>query len=276
MHKMNATRLKTNLATWAAVLTASNDPFATAVRQDKSFTGQVVSVDPKENRLKVKGFIRSKTFNLGAACGFILPDESTGTANDLRPGEKVTVSYQNVHNVLIASRVQQQPMRLEGIVEAIDPDKRTLTLRRPALSTQFQIAEDCNIVLRDGKPGAFADIQPGSHVTVTYETPEAMPTVREITKTSLEFTGTLTAVDLGEKTVKASVLLGSIKFNVAGNCAIVINGRINGQLGDLKPYDKLVFSYDEINGINVVNRIAPVETQPNSVADITTNMIGDF
>jgi hypothetical protein len=30
--------------------------------------------------------------------------------------------------------------------------------------------------------------------------------------------------------------------------------------------DKLVFSYDEINGINVVNRIAPAEAQPNSVA----------
>jgi hypothetical protein len=276
MNNMNATRLKNNLATWAAVLTATTDQFATAARQDKRFTGQVVSVDPKENRLKVKGFIRSKTFNLGTACGFILPDESTGTANDLRPGEKVTVSYQNVHNVLIASRVEQQPMRLEGIVEAINPDKRTLTLHRPALSTQFQIADGCNIVLRDGKPGAFADIQPGSHVTVTYETPDAMPTVREITKTSLEFTGTLTAIDLGEKTVKASALLGSVKFNVAGNCAIVINGRINGQLGDLKPYEKLVFSYDEINGINVVKRIAPVEAQPESVADISSPMIGDY
>jgi hypothetical protein len=37
----------------------------------------------------------------------------------------------------------------------------------------------------------------------------------------------------------------------------VINGKINGQLADLKPNDKLVFSYDEINGVNVANRIAP-------------------
>jgi hypothetical protein len=38
----------------------------------------------------------------------------------------------------------------------------------------------------------------------------------------------------------------------------VIDGKINGRLADLKPNDKLVFSYDEINGVNVANRIALV------------------
>jgi hypothetical protein len=46
------------------------------------------------------------------------------------------------------------------------------------------------------------------------------------------------------------------KFNLGDNCAIVIDGKINGRLADLKPNDKLVFSYDEINGVNVANRIA--------------------
>jgi len=275
MNNMNATRLISNLTAWAAVLTATAYQSATAAKLVKCYTGQVVSVDPKENTLKVKGIVRSKTFNLGAACNFILPNANAGTVNDLRPGEKVTVSYQNAHDVLIAGRVQQQLMRLEGMVTVIDPDKRTLTLHWPPFDKQFQIAEACNIVLHDEKPGTIADIHPGSHVTVTYETPAGMPTVREITKSSLEFTGTLTAIDLGEKTVKASALLGSMKFNVAGNCAIVINGRTNGRLGDLKPYDKLVFSYDEINGINVVNRIALAEAWPISVADITTPMTGE-
>jgi len=57
-----------------------------------------------------------------------------------------------------------------------------------------------------------------------------------------------------------------MKFNVADNCAIVINGKSDGQLSDLKPNDKLVFSYDEVNGVNVVSRIAPAEVQANSVA----------
>ena len=38
----------------------------------------------------------------------------------------------------------------------------------------------------------------------------------------------------------------------------MIDGKINGRLADLKPNDKLVFSYDEINGVNVANRIALV------------------
>ena len=271
---MNATTLKNGLAAWAGVLTATADKTATAARLNKSYTGQVVSVDPKENTLKVKRFVRGKTFNLGTACSFILADAIAGTVNDLRPGEKVTVSYQNAYEVLIADRVQQQPMRLDGMVTGIDPEKRTLTLHRLALDNQFQIADACNIVLRDEKPGTFADIPPGSHVTVTYETPAGVPTVREITKTSLEYIGTLMAIDLGEKTVKASALLSSMKFNVAGNCAIVLNGRTNGQLSDLKPYDKLVFNYDEINGINVVNRIAQAEARPIPSAAIAPPTTG--
>jgi len=271
---MNATGLKNSLVAWAGLLTPTADQPATTAGLNKSYTGQVVSVDPKENTLKVKRFVRSKTFNLGAACSFILADAIAGTVNDLRPGEKVTVSYQNAHEVLIAGRIQQQPMRLDGMVTAIDPDKRTLTLHRRSLDNPFKIADACNIVLRDEKPGTFADIPPGSHVTVTFETPAGVPTVREITKTSLEFIGTLTAIDVEEKTVKAISLLSSMKFNVAGNCAIVIKGRTDGQLGDLKPYDKLVFNYDEINGINVVNRIALAEIRPVSPAAIAPPTAG--
>ncbi len=134
------------------------------------------------------------------------------------------------------------------------------------MASTFQIANDCGVELRGGKSGELADIQTGNHVTVTYETPDGRLTAWQIAQTSIEFTGTLTAIDLGEKTLKAKAAFSTKKFNVADNCAIVINGRTDGQLSDLKPNDKLVFSYDEINGVNVVNRIAPAEAQPGSVA----------
>ena len=66
--------------------------------------------------------------------------------------------------------------------------------------------------------------------------------------------------------MKAKSGFSSKKFNLADNCAIVINGKTDGRLGDLKPNDRLVFNYDEVNGINVVNRIAPAEARPGSVA----------
>lgn len=106
--------------TMAAISRSSADQTATADRPEKSYTGTVVSVDPKENTLETKGLVLSKKFNLGAACGYKLLDKSTGTANDLRPGEKVTVNYQNADGVLVADRIEQQPMCYEGMVKAID------------------------------------------------------------------------------------------------------------------------------------------------------------
>jgi hypothetical protein len=244
------------------------DSAATAGSSDRSFTGTIVSVDTKERVLNVKSWTTlNRAFNLGDNCTFVLMDKNNPTVNDLRPGEKVRVKYQDAHGVLIADRVEQQPMRYDGMVVMIDPDKHQLKLRHGGFDTTLQLADDCKIVLRNDKIGSLADIHPGNHVTVTYEDPSGVHTAREIAQTSIEFTGTLTAIDLGERTLKARSVFDTKKFNVADNCAVVINGKPNGQLGDLKPNDKLILSYDEIDGVNVVNRIAPAESQPGAVAN---------
>jgi len=252
--------------TATAAVRAPADEATTAARPEKSCTGTVASVDPKEHVLNLKEWTTmNKSFNLGDNCIYMLVDKNNGTASDLRPGERVTISYQDSHGVRIVDRVEQRPMQFEGMVKAVDTEKHTLTLHRPALDKQLQIADDCKIVLRNDKPGTLADIRIGNHVTVTYETPGNAPTARQIAQTSMAFTGTLTAIDLGEKTLKAKAMFGSKKFNVADNCAVVINGKTDGRLADLKPNDRLVFNYDEINGVNVVNRIALAEVQQDSL-----------
>ena len=260
--------------TTTAAFNALADQAAKAARPEKSYTGTVVSVDPQEHVLIMKGFMLSKTFNLGAACAYTLPDNTAGTMGDLRPGEKVKVAYRDASGVLVADRVEQLPMRYEGMVQAIDPAAHTLTLHTFGRDRTFKLADGCKVLLQDDKSGTLADVQTGNHVTVTYETPNGKPTAREIAQTSIEFTGSLTAIDLGAKTLKANAAFGSKKFNVADNCAIVINGKPDGQLSDLKPDDKLVFSYNDINGVNVVNRIAPAQTQPSSVASANGAMTG--
>jgi len=275
--------MKTTKVVWtavgAAVLTAtaafraSADQPATAAaaQPEKSYTGTVVAIDPKEHVLSVKGWtMLNKAFNLGETCAYTQMDKSNANVNDLRLGEKVVVSYRDVHGVMIATRVDQQPMQFEGMVSAVDSGKHVLTLHRTGLDKQLQIADDCRITLRNGRTGTFADIRVGSHVTATYETPDGTPTARRIAQTSVDFTGSLTAIDLGDKTVKAKTMFAAKKFSVADNCAIVINGKPNGHLDDLRPNDRLTFSYDEINGVNVVNRIAPAAAEAvNSVASTT-------
>ena len=116
--------------TTVAAATALADQPAAASKPEKSYTGTVVSVDPQERVLSVKEWVLSKkTFNLGDNCIYDLlfttVENDHGTANDLRPGEKITVSYRDSRGVLIADRIEQRQVRGEGMVAAMDPGKHT-------------------------------------------------------------------------------------------------------------------------------------------------------
>ena len=262
------------LTTMAAATALADQP-AAAPKPDRSYVGTVISVDPQEHVVSVKAWpMRHQKFNLGDNCTYTLLDKNNGTANDLRPGEKITVNYQTSQGVLIADRIEQLPVRFEGVVATIDSGKHSLTLYRRGLDKELAIADGCIVMLRNKTPGTLADIHAGDHVTVTYETPGGMPTAREVAETCMAFTGTLTAIDLGAKTVKARALFETKKFIVANNCAIVINGKAGGKLSDLKPNDKLVFNYDPIKGVNVVNRIGLVQAEPQAKTNMMTTAPG--
>jgi Cu/Ag efflux protein CusF len=254
-----------SLLTAATTIKAYAEDQAATAKQDETYTGTVVSVELKERALAVKGVFRSKTFNLGDNCAFAFVEKGAGTASDLRPGQKVKVSYQDAKGVLVASHVEQQPLRHEGTVKTIDREKHTVTLHHRGMSKTFRMEDNCEVVLRNGKSGSLADIQPGHWVTVTYETPEGGATARQIAQTSATFAGSLTAIDLNDRTVKAKQAFGTKKFNLADNCTIIVNGKMDGKLRDLKPGDNLAFSYDVVNGVNVANRIATTETAPEAV-----------
>lgn len=268
---MRGEKLKIGTAIGAAMLLAimalrADEPAATIGQPERTYSGTIVSIDTNEQVLTVKWWgAFKKTFNIGDNCAVSQLENSKAKVADLRPGEKVTVGYQDAQGVLIANRIEQEPMRFAGMVEAIASDRSALTLRGTMFNKQWIIAADCKVTLRNGKPGTFADIQVGNYVTVTYETPGGKAVARQIAQTSIPFIGTLTAVDLEEKTVKAEAAFGTKKFHVADHCAILVNGKPDGRLSDLKLNDKLLFNYDEINGINVVNRIAPANAQTNSV-----------
>jgi Cu/Ag efflux protein CusF len=242
------------------------DQATTATKPEKSFTGTVIAVDPQERVLRVKGsFLSSKGFNLGSTCSYVFLNNRLGTSDDLHPGQKVTVGYQNVDGVLVANRVEQQPMNCEGTVKAVDPAAHTLTVHARGSNKTFQLADDCRVVLRNDKSGTLADVQPGNRVTVTYEIPGGKATARQVAQTSATFTGALTAIDLGERTVKAKAASGTKKFHLADNCAIMVNGKPEGEMRDLKPGDSLVLSYDDVDGVNIVNRIADAEIPRKAV-----------
>src|SRR5271168_3343945 len=141
------------MRTWLAVCTAGVSLAApAAVWADEtaaqpatdSYSGLVTFVNPQAHAIEVKGWalLPARRFQMGNNCAFNVVDKNPAGIGDLRAGEKVRVSYQDAHGVLIASRVDQEPMRYEGMVAAIDPDKHTLTVHSPATSRQLQWPTD--------------------------------------------------------------------------------------------------------------------------------------
>jgi hypothetical protein len=130
-------------------------------------------------------------------------------------------------------------------------------LRFLLLNKTFQIAPDCQIVLFDGKSGVIQDIQPGNYVTVTYETPGDEAVANKIAQTKSTFIGHVVELNPTNRTIVAAKVLdlNSREFRLADNCAIVFNGKTNGQLSDLKVCDKIALTYHNIKGVDVVSYI---------------------
>jgi Cu/Ag efflux protein CusF len=248
-------------------IASAADQQATVAAKQETYTGTIMSVEPTERVLHVKGMLMSKRFNLGDNCSYALWDKSAGAITDLRPGEKVAVNYQNAHGVMVADRVEQIPMKSEGTVKTVDLAANTFTLHFRTGDKLIQAPKDCRIVLGNNKSAGLAAIKPGDYVTVTYEeTLNGKLTARQIALTSEKFTGEVVAVDLTDHTLKAKGTFGEKKFNVGDNCTIIINGKTDVPLNEVKLGDRLEFSYDAVNGVNVASRIAttPQEMETTS------------
>lgn len=241
----------------ARPVSALADEQVAASQNGKAYSGVITSVDPKEKTVTVKRFWFNETFNIGDDCTIAVGDRKSAALSDLRPGQKVEVRYQDVEGVLVAKRIGHEKLLYAGSVKAIDPDKRTLTVSRRGSTKAFSIPPDCKVVLKDDKTGSLKDVNVGHRVTVLYEAPNDALVARQIEQASEKFVGTLDAIDASTRTLKAKSLGGERKFNLADGCKIVINGKPNAELSDLRIGQRLAFSYEETDGINVVNRIAP-------------------
>lgn len=238
----------------AAGSPAFADDAAAAAVPEKSCTGMVKSVDSASRTVVVKKFLWSKRFNLGDTCVFSFVDKDARGIAGLRRGQKVTVAYQDVNGVLVADALTQQPLLYTGTVKKIDPEARSMTVGE----RKFELAVSCTVVLRNNKVGTLADVQPGHLVTVLLEKPGKAPVAYRISQTSESFTGSLTAIDLTDRTIKAKATFESKAFHLANNCAILLDGKA-AEMKDLKPGDKLTFSFDDVDGVNVATRIVPAD-----------------
>ncbi|HXC98150.1 MAG TPA: hypothetical protein VN048_02330 [Verrucomicrobiae bacterium] len=246
------------LASAGAVCAYADDRMAA---NEKTTSGTITVLDAKEKVLKIQGMLLAKTFVLGDNCSLAVGNKADASLGEFRPGQKVTVNYRDADGVLVADRVTQDKLFFTGEVVAVDGKNRTLTVRHRGGLKSFSLADNCGVTLNAKASGALDAVKPGCHVTVIYETPGGRWVARWIEEPSQQFTGTLGMVNLEDRTITAGKpLLGEKKFHVGDDCAIVINGKVVGpaHLKDLHPGMSCELSYDSVDGVNIVNRIAPV------------------
>lgn len=250
-----------------------DEPVAAGQKKGKAYSGTVTVVDLTEKTVAVKGLLFSKTFNAADTCKVSLEDKPDASLDELRPGHKVSVHYQNAQGVLVASQIVQRNVILKGSITAIDPGERTLVVKGPAGTRDFTIAKDCDVILKDEKVGTLENLKIGHAVSVAYESTGGAWTAHKIEQKCEEFAGTIQAIDAGTRTVKAKSLLSEKKFNLADGCRIVVEGKPATGLRDLRIGDHVEFSYEDANGVLVANRIGrggnTSETQSTQAARIS-------
>lgn len=179
------------IAAWVTLLLAAAPPAAADPAQsttaERTYTGLVIDVNTNEQCIQVKRWLLpSKHFWYGRNCTitllYAMLDNGVGTAGNLRRGEKVTVGYESAHGVLVADRIEQQPMQFTGRVEKINPENHLLTLHQWLANKRLPIATNCIIVVQKTRAGTLADIHPGDQVVANYELPGRNPVVWQISK----------------------------------------------------------------------------------------------
>jgi hypothetical protein len=232
-----------------------------------TYSGTISAVNEVDKIVTVHGWLRTKKFVLADNCVLSTGEKRDLALADLRPGQKVEVSYKDASGVLVASRITQEKLQFTGEVAALDHKNRTLTVRQGGTTRVFALGDNCNVLLSGNNKGTLEDVKVGGQVTVTYETPQNVLLARTIAQKSALYVGTLSAINLPDRTVSADKrFLGDKRFHLADNCTIVVNGKTGGRLNDLRLGQNYELSYDTVYGVNIVNRIAPASTTEKNEA----------
>jgi hypothetical protein len=232
---------------------------------EQTWTGTITAVNGQEKTLTGKSFLFSKTFNLGDHCAIATVDNREASLTDLRPGEQAKVHYRDVEGVLVADRITAKALHYTGRIKAIDPTAKTVTMEEAALyepfkaPRMFHVATDCKVKLSNGESGTLAALQPGDRIMIIYELPGDSPVAYRIRDEDLTFVGKLDAIDLSARTLKAKQMSTEKHFDLADHCRVILNGEKSGQLKDLALGQDYRFTYQSVNGVNVLDRVSSAE-----------------
>ena len=242
------------------------------VTKDKTYKGTVIAVDPKEHTLTVRGLLTTKNFNAAGECKVAFEDKADASWSDLRPGQEVELAYRNARGVLVTHQITQKNRLFKGHLIAIDPAKRSLAVKRGVFARHFTLTDGSVVLVKDDKSGSLNDLKIGDTVKVIYESESEPMLAQRVEQKNPTFVGTIRSIDAETRTVKVKNLLAEKKFHLANGCKVVVNGKMNAWLVDLRIGDRMSVSYEDVNGVLVANRITREEGAPEADSSQTARV----
>ncbi len=246
---------------------------AAGMNNEKTWEGTLTAVDTADHTVTAKHWFFTETFHIGKNCTFADVEKKEVALGDLLPGEKVKIRYQNAEGVRVADHIMERALRYNGTVQAVDPKTSTMTMAEEPLykpfraPDTFRCASDCKVILVNGDKGTLADLRPGDRVTVIYEAPGGSLIAYRVRDRSLNFVGTLDAIDQPARSVQAKKMGSEKTFDLADSCRIIVGKETKGHLKDLARGQPYRFTYRDVNGIYVVDQITPAhEANPAETA----------
>jgi hypothetical protein len=220
-------------------------------------SGTLSTVDNNQRTVGLRHVLMTKNFSLAGDCAIALGNKPHAAIADLKPGMTVKIRYTDADGVLVANRIDQQKENRTGSIRTLDAKERTLTLDAGAFRKQFRVGDECKFVMGQKESGNLNDLTVGQRISVEYVRDGDQLMAIRIEQPRATVVGMLNAIDADSDTVKIKGLLSNQKFNLANDCRIVVHGKPDGRLKDLRLGQKVAIDYRDVNGVYVATRIAP-------------------
>jgi len=225
----------------------------------KMVSGSISAVDVKSKVVTLSGFWGEKSFVLGEDCVLSQPEKKQTGLADFHPGQKVEIGYSEVQGIRVAGSISLEELVFAGKITGLDLAKHNAVVKSGMSSRSFTLSDDVIVSMPANAKAGPGDLALGNRVRVIYESPKSQSTARRIEMTSQQYIGTLDGISPAQRTVTASKrLIGGKTFHLAADCTILNNGKLDGHLTDLHVGQEYQLSYETVEGVNIVNCIAPV------------------
>ncbi len=228
-----------------------------------SLSGQIKSIDQGSKSfvliVKDKGDVTIKT---NADTKIKLYGNADGTLNDLKAGNRVTVTLWETKGDNLALVVRLLPVSLSGQIKSIDQAAKSFVLTvKDKGDVAIKTNADTKIKLYGDKDGTLTDLKAGDPVTVAMVETADGNLALVVRLLPVYISGPIKSIDQGAKSLVVTVKdKGDVAIKTNADTKIKLYGDKDGTLNDLKAGDPVTVAMAQTadGNLALVVRLLPV------------------